>query len=179
MRVLPAVLLLLVTGCSGSDGDSDAGPTSGAPTEPTTTATGPEEPPTTTPAQTASPSEEKPKPGFRLVVDDSAFGPMLFNSERQAIYLFDVETTDEPRCYGACAQAWPPVLAGDLVVAGPGVVSNLIGITQRRDGSTQVTYGGHPLYYYVNEGPGEVLCHDVFLNGGNWYVVQPDGDRAP
>jgi predicted lipoprotein with Yx(FWY)xxD motif len=71
------------------------------------------------------------------------------------------------------------VLAGDLVVAGPGVVSNLIGITQRRDGSTQVTYGGHPLYYYVNEGPGEVLCHDVFLNGGNWYVVQPDGDRAP
>jgi predicted lipoprotein with Yx(FWY)xxD motif len=103
---------------------------------------------------------------------------MLFDTRRQAIYLFDVETTDEPKCYGECADAWPPVLTEGAPVAGKGVKASLLGTTKRSDGTTQVTYGGHPLYFYAHEGPGEVECHDVFLNGGTWYVVQPDGTRA-
>ena len=47
------------------------------------------------------------------------------------------------------------------------------------DGTVQVTYNGHPLYFYAHEGKREVKCHDIFLNGGNWYVVQPGGDAAP
>jgi hypothetical protein len=43
----------------------------------------------------------------------------------------------------------------------------------------QVTYAGHPLYLYANEGPGEVLCHNVFLNGGLWLVVTPEGGPGP
>ena len=39
---------------------------------------------------------------------------------------------------------------------------------KRRGGKRQVTYKGKPLYYYAHEGPNEVLCHDVFLNGGYW-----------
>lgn len=46
------------------------------------------------------------------------------------------------------------------------------------DGIRQVTYDGHPLYFYAHEGRGEMKCHDVFVNGGNWYVVQPGGDAA-
>ena len=136
---------------------------------------------TTAKTTTATPREQTTKaakPGTEIVVADSEFGPMLFDTRKQAIYLFDVEKTDEPKCYDDCAEAWPPVLTDGRPVAGKAVKESLLGTTSRSDGTTQVTYGGHPLYYYAHEGPGEVECHDVFLNGGTWYVVQPDGTRA-
>ena len=49
----------------------------------------------------------------------------------------------------------------------------------RQDGTTQATYGGHPLYFYAHEDPWQVLCHDFEDFGGTWYVVQPDGEAAP
>lgn len=55
----------------------------------------------------------------------------------------------------------------------------MLGTTPRTDGTTQVTYGGHPLYFYAHEGKHEVKCHDVYLNGGNWYALQPNGHPAP
>ena len=109
----------------------------------------------------------------------SEFGSMLFDAGGQAIYLFDVETTVKPACYDACAEAWPPVLTAGKPVAGVGVQGALLGTTKRTDGTVQVTYNDHPLYYYAHEARGEVKCHDVFLNGGNWYVLQPNGDAAP
>ena len=45
--------------------------------------------------------------------------------------------------------------------------------------SRQVTYAGHPLYFYAHEGKYEVLCHDVVEYGGTWLVVRPDGTPAP
>ena len=61
--------------------------------------------------------------------------------------------------------------------AGKGVDRSLFGTIRRRDGRRQVTYDGKPLYYYVNEGPGEVKCHNVNLNGGLWWAVGADGER--
>ncbi len=164
-RLITVVIACLALASCGDDSSpaDDASPTA---TRTTTTATPDEE---TTPAA---------KPGTEIVVADSEFGPMLFDKRKQAIYLFDVEKTDEPKCYDDCAEAWPPVLTDGEPVAGTGVKASLLGTTERSDGKTQVTYGGHPLYYYAHEGPGEVECHDVFLNGGNWYVVQPNGKRA-
>ena len=133
----------------------------------------------TTVEPTASPTPEPTEPGTRVVVSDSEFGQMLFDSTGQAIYLFDVETTSRPRCYDACAEAWPPVLTQGDPVAGQGVDSSLLATTERADGTVQVTYNNHPLYFYAHEGKREVKCHDIFLNGGNWYVVQPGGDPAP
>jgi predicted lipoprotein with Yx(FWY)xxD motif len=104
---------------------------------------------------------------------------MLFDGTGQAIYLFDIETTSKPECYAACAEAWPPVLTRGPPVAGQGVKGSMLGTTNRSDGSVQVTYNDHPLYFYAHEAKHEVKCHDVFLNGGNWYVVQPDGRAAP
>ena len=54
----------------------------------------------------------------------------------------------------------------------------LLGTVERRDGTTQVTYAGHPLYFYAHEGPGQVLCHDVEEYGGVWLVVTPSGTPA-
>ena len=189
-RVMAAVLLLaLVTAC-GDDAEPNvdtygAGPTSTPSAtvevsdEPTDSTT--EEPtpsPTPEPTQTTE-TTEPTEPGTRIVASGSEFGQMLFDSTGQAIYLFDVETTSKPECYDDCAEAWPPVLTTGEPVAGRGVESSLLGTTKRTDGTVQVTYNDHPLYFYAHEGKREVKCHDVFLNGGNWYVVQPDGDPAP
>lgn len=174
------LLILLLTAC-GEDAGSEAGdPTSSASERPTET---PSSDATRSPAPKTTKTSEAPSPtsadGTKVVIDDSDFGPMLFDDTGQAIYLFDVETTAEPRCYDDCAVAWPPVLTDGKPVAGEGVDRALLGTTERSDGSLQVTYNDHPLYFYAHEGKREVLCHDVFLNGGNWYVVQPDGDAAP
>jgi predicted lipoprotein with Yx(FWY)xxD motif len=104
---------------------------------------------------------------------------MLFDDRMQAIYLFDKETTAVPGCYGACADEWPPVLTDGEPVAAGAVRADLLGIAARTDGTTQVTYAGHPLYYYVAEGLGEVKCHNVRQFGGLWLVVGPDGNRRP
>jgi len=145
-----------------------------------TASSSPTEQPTDQPTEALTESATEPVvPGTRIVATGSEFGMILFDDTRQAIYLFDVETTPEPRCYDACAQAWPPVLTSGEPVAGRGLDDALLGTVERTDGTVQVTYADHPLYFYAHEGKNEVLCHDVFLNGGKWYVVQPDGNAAP
>ena len=148
----------------------------------------------TTPAATMSPepgqgegpaTETDPEPtpaadpGITITSSGSDFGPMLFDASQQAIYIWEVETTSEARCYGDCADAWPPVLTDGAPVAAGDVSAAMLGTTTRSDGTTQVTYNGHPLYYYAHEAPGEVRCHNVATHGGLWWVIQPDGDRAP
>ena len=163
-----ALLLTFLTAC-GDDSSPEAD-------EPASTPSATSE---TTDDPTPSPTKEPTKPGTRIVASGSEFGQMLFDGTGQAIYLFDIETTSKPRCYDACAEAWPPVLTTGDPVAGPDVENSLLATTKRSDGTVQVTYDGHPLYFYAHEGKREVKCHDIFLNGGNWYVVQPDGDPAP
>jgi predicted lipoprotein with Yx(FWY)xxD motif len=117
--------------------------------------------------------------GTKIVLGASQFGRILFDSKRQAIYLFDKETTKRPRCYGECAKAWPPVYANGSPRVGKGLDRELLGTVKRRDGRRQVTYGGHPLYFYAHEGPGQVLCHDIEEFGGLWLVVKRSGKPAP
>jgi predicted lipoprotein with Yx(FWY)xxD motif len=104
---------------------------------------------------------------------------MLFDARKQAIYIWESEESITPECYADCAEAWPPVLTDGAPTASGEVDSTLLGTTKRRDGTTQVTYNGHPLYFYAHEGPGEVKCHNVSTHGGLWWVVAPDGIRAP
>jgi predicted lipoprotein with Yx(FWY)xxD motif len=161
-------LLVLLGGCAEN-----------AP-EPTSEASGSAEASATeSPREPAAASPTSARPGTRITVRPSDFGPMLFDGRGQAIYLFDTETTRKPRCYDACAEAWPPVLTeGDPVGSGA-VRRGMLGTTRRSDGAVQVTYGGHPLYFYAHEEPGQVLCHDVEEYGGLWLVVTPAGDAAP
>lgn len=138
-------------------------------------------------AQPASSSEAKPSgvsapvartaAGTTIVVRGSEFGTMLFGPKRQAIYIFQKDRRNRSNCYGECARLWPPVYSNGRPNAGRGVKASLLGTTKRRGGRMQVTYNGKPLYYYANEGPGEVRCHNVFLNGGLWWVIGPNGKR--
>jgi predicted lipoprotein with Yx(FWY)xxD motif len=115
--------------------------------------------------------------GTTITVGDSEFGEMLFDSKKQAIYIFENDSNGKTVCYGECAEAWPPVLTKGNPRAGDGVNGSLLGTVKRRDGKLQVTYAGKPLYFYSHEGPGEVRCHNVDLNGGFWWVIGPNGNR--
>ena len=111
-----------------------------------------------------------------LTVRSSAFGPVLFDGQRRALYAF----TRDPRggrstCYGACAKAWPPYLVKGRLTAGPKTKRSLLAVVRRRDGSRQVTYDGWPLYYYVRDGRDRVLCQNVREFGGLWLVVRGSG----
>jgi predicted lipoprotein with Yx(FWY)xxD motif len=126
-------------------------------------------------AAPAAPTATSAATGTRIVTGRSAYGRMLFNARRQAIYVFERDSRNRSRCYGECARLWPPVYTTGKPRAGSGVRASLLGTITRRNGRRQVTYAGKPLYYYVHEGPGQVLCHNVFLNGGRWWVVGPNG----
>jgi predicted lipoprotein with Yx(FWY)xxD motif len=116
--------------------------------------------------------------GTVITTGGSEFGEMLFNDKKQAIYIWEVEESEKAECYGDCAVAWPPVLTDDAPVATGSVNNELLGTTKRTDGTTQVTYNGHPLYYYAHEKAGEVKCHNISTHGGLWWVIQPNGVRA-
>lgn len=136
--------------------------------------------PETTAAKTEEPAEEKvaTTSGTVITTGDSEFGPMLFDEKGQAIYIWELEESATAECYDSCAVAWPPVLTDGTPQASGEAKSELLGTTQRKDGTTQVTYNGHPLYYYAHEAPGEVECHNISTHGGLWWVIQPNGTRA-
>jgi predicted lipoprotein with Yx(FWY)xxD motif len=111
-------------------------------------------------------------------VGESDYGPILFDGDDQAIYLFGRENSSRSECYGACAEAWPPVLTQGAVRARGETEQRLIGTTRRRDGTTQVTYSSHPLYHYSDNPRGQVLCQNVEEFGGLWLVLDPEGNAV-
>jgi len=133
---------------------------------------------TTPPSNSSAAESAASTPGVTITTADSEYGQVLFDGSGQAIYLFDRETTAVPNCYDDCAAAWPPVLTTGPPVAANGTMTDLLGTTPRADGSVQVTYAGHPLYYYAHEGKNEVTCHDVVEFGGLWLAVAPTGQAA-
>jgi predicted lipoprotein with Yx(FWY)xxD motif len=118
------------------------------------------------------------KRGATVKVVSSEFGRVIADGRGEAFYLFDKEKGKRSRCYGECAVAWPPVLTKGKPRAGKGADADLLGTTKRRNGKLQVTYNGHPLYYYKDDEPGRILCHNVDEFGGLWLVVNPRGDAV-
>ena len=154
---------LILAGCGGDDdddgGDSQAPAAAATPAD--TTAT--------------EPAASGGGAGTTVKTSSSQYGQVLFGGNDQAIYYFDKESGSKSECYGACAAAWPPVLTEGNPQAGSGAQAGLLGTTERDDGTKQVTYDGHPLYYYVDDPKGEVDCHNVDEFGGLWLSVQGNG----
>jgi predicted lipoprotein with Yx(FWY)xxD motif len=111
-----------------------------------------------------------------LTVRSSQYGRILFDGQNRALYAFTGDRRGNPStCYGGCAAAWPPYIVSGPLRAGTGTNRSLYGTTRRRDGRRQLTYRGWPLYYYVADPVGRVLCQNVFEFGGLWLVVRPGG----
>ncbi|MFC1400965.1 MULTISPECIES: hypothetical protein [Streptacidiphilus] len=162
-RVLTGVLAAgavaaLAAGCSSS-GTSSA--SSSAPT---------------TAAASGSPAGGSAAGGSTtLKTASSADGQILVDGSGRALYLFEADTGTTSACNGACAVAWPPDHATGTPVTS-GLTASMVGTSTRADKSTQVTYGGHPLYYFVKDTKaGDINGQGVTAFGGAWYLLAPDG----
>lgn len=82
------------------------------------------------------------------------------------------------RCYDKCADDWPLFLTqgAPAPAAKEQANADLLGTIERKNGATQVSYNGWPLYYYgKDDEPGDTQGQQAQSHGGVWYLVSPDG----
>ena len=148
-----AGVALLATACGGGGSYTAASspPTTGAAAAPTTATT--------------------------VELANSKLGPILADSQGRSLYLFEADKGATPACTSAgCVAEWPPLIASGTPQVGTGLTAADIGRTTRPDGQQQVTYNGHPLYYFAGDRqPGTTAGQGLNDNGGLWYVVRTDG----
>jgi predicted lipoprotein with Yx(FWY)xxD motif len=141
---------LAVAGC-GSSGGSNA---SGSAT-----------PPTTANGQSAT-----------VGVANETLGKILVNTQGRTLYLFQRDSGTKSTCTGACATFWPPLRASGKPAVGSGASGSLLATSTRPDGSTQITYNGHPLYLYSgDQKPGDTKGEGLTAFGGSWFALTPAG----
>jgi predicted lipoprotein with Yx(FWY)xxD motif len=140
----------------------------------------------TTPSATASSPSPNPSPspaaspvasGTTIAVATNAkLGQILVDGKGMTVYLFVVDTGTTSTCYTSCAAIWPPVLTTGAPQGGTGATATLLGTTTRTDGKVEVTYAGHPLYYFVQDkAAGDTTGQGINGFGGLWWVLTPSG----
>jgi predicted lipoprotein with Yx(FWY)xxD motif len=113
-----------------------------------------------------------------VALASSKLGKILVDAGGRTLYLFEADTGTTSTCDGACASAWPPLQTTGKPTAGPGVRAGELGTTKRTDGTTEVTYHGHPLYTYAGDGgPGQTNGQGIDGFGAEWYVLSSAGDK--
>jgi predicted lipoprotein with Yx(FWY)xxD motif len=114
--------------------------------------------------------------GTVITTASSSAGTFLTNGSGRAVYLWVKDTGDASTCTGACAGAWPPVTATGTVTAAGSAKASDLGTITRSDGTKQVTYDGHPLYYFSGDsGPGTATGQGSDGFGAKWWLVAPTG----
>jgi predicted lipoprotein with Yx(FWY)xxD motif len=113
-----------------------------------------------------------------ISVRANSLGQILVDASGKTLYLFEADTSSQSTCSGACAQAWPPVTTTGGPKAAGSASQSLLGTTTRGDGTTQVTYNGHPLYRFINDTkPGDTTGEGSTAFGAGWDVLSPAGDK--
>jgi predicted lipoprotein with Yx(FWY)xxD motif len=108
----------------------------------------------------------------------TSLGTILVGANGKTLYLFEKDTGPKSTCFGGCAQGWPPLAASGSVTAGNGVDASKLGTVSRGGGTKQVTYAGHPLYFFVNDkAAGDTNGQAVNAFGAEWYVLSPSGTK--
>jgi predicted lipoprotein with Yx(FWY)xxD motif len=108
----------------------------------------------------------------------TTLGTILVDSRARTVYLFKGDVGTRSACSGACAQAWPPLLAHGRPRIGSGAKGPLIGTVRRSDGTVQVTYNGHPLYRFARDHkPGDVAGQGLTAFGAQWFTVSAAGNQ--
>jgi len=109
-------------------------------------------------------------------VEQTSIGKVVANANGRTLYLFRADSGTKSACYGQCAKYWPPLLTTGKPVAAPGMKASLLGTTKRKDGTTQVTYKGHPLYtFLLDKAAGQTKGEGSKNFGASWYALAPNG----
>lgn len=163
---LAVAVVVALAACGGNDADTAAGTSPADVPSPTGTTEPATDGGTETPTDAATGE-------VTVATTSSELGDILVDGDGRTLYVFDQDTEGESTCYDDCASNWPPV-AGEPE-AGEGVDTSLLGTTERRDGTLQVTYAGAPLYLFAGDAAaGDTNGQGV---GDVWWVVAPDGQK--
>ena len=125
----------------------------------------------------AAPSSSAAAMTVGLVSVSGIPGKFLADSQGRTLYLFEADKGGTSTCAGACAAAWPPVTASGMPTAGSGVNEALLGTVKRSDGTEQLTYNHHPLYYFAADTAGMAKGQGYKDFGAGWYVVNAKGSK--
>ncbi len=167
LALMAALAALVIAGCGGG-GSS----TSSESSEATTASSGEGAKPVT-----AAPNAEKGTV-FVSLGNAGDLGMVLVDSKGMTLYEFKKDKGTESSCYGACEQAWPPLLTTGEPQPSNGTDAALLGTTKRKDGTTQVTYNGRPLYGFAGDKkPGEANGNDFSEFGAQWYALTAQGEE--
>src|SRR3954447_7003378 len=149
-----AVVALAVAACGGASGGTSGGGYGGGG------------------GSTASSSSGKGS----VALASTKLGKVLVDGNGRTLYLFEADKGAMSKCDGACASAWPPLTTSGKPTAGAGVVAAKLGTAKRADGTTGVTYDGHPLYTYAGDGaPGQTTGEGLTDYGAPWYALSAAG----
>jgi predicted lipoprotein with Yx(FWY)xxD motif len=126
-----------------------------------------------------APAASGPSGVATVTATSSKLGMILVDGSGRTLYLFEKDQRDQSACSGACVAAWPVDQSSGTPKAGSGVKASLLGTISRGDGTTQVTYDHHPLYYYSGDsGAGQQNGQGVDAFGAAWFVVAPAGGKV-
>ena len=112
-----------------------------------------------------------------LEIGVTSLGEILVDADGLTLYILTSDSATQSTCGGGCASTWPPLTVTGELLAGAGLDATLVGTISRSDGSTQVTYAGHPLYRYApDDVPGDVRGQG---RSGVWFALSPAGEIIP
>jgi predicted lipoprotein with Yx(FWY)xxD motif len=127
-------------------------------------------------ASNAPASSAAPSGATSVGTTSGADGKYLVGASGRALYLWKADPSGKSVCAGSCAKFWPPLTTSSAPVAGGGVTASQLGTITRSNGQKQVTYDGHPLYYFaLDKSKGQVTGQGSDNFGAKWWLVAPSG----
>lgn len=123
-----------------------------------------------------APASGGPSSAATVSATSTNLGMILVDGKGRTLYLFEKDQPNQSACAGACVAAWPVDPSSGTPKAGSGATASLLDTIKRSDGSTQVTYDKHPLYYYSGDSqPGQHNGQGINAFGAAWFAVAPAG----
>jgi predicted lipoprotein with Yx(FWY)xxD motif len=173
-----AVVAVAVAGCGSSSSNSTTNAGGyGTPASTTTTQSA-----ATATAASTSASPTTGTAGGAIVVSTKhgKLGTILAaGGKHLTVYMFEGDKGASSSCTGACAHVWPPVTTAAAASVSGAAVAGDLGTVTRGDGTKQVTYKGHPLYFFAHDGDsGDAYGQGVVGFGSSWYVLKPSGSKV-
>jgi predicted lipoprotein with Yx(FWY)xxD motif len=161
------VAAALLAGCGSSSSSSSSSTAASTPAS------------TPTQSTAASTSTAAATPGVAVATKHSKLGTILAAGPKHlTVYLFEADKGTSSTCNGDCAKDWPPVTTSGAPTVSGGAVSADLGTTMRKDGTKQVTYKGHPLYFYDDDkDSGDTYGQGSKEFGAGWYVMKANGSK--
>lgn len=176
-----AAVAVLAAGCGSSSSNSTTGAASSASATNAAQNKGAYGETSSTAAASTTTSATAPAAGAVVVTSKHGkLGTILaVGSKRMTVYMFEGDKGSGSACTGACARVWPPVTTSGAPTASGAAASGDLGAITRPDGTMQVTYKGHPLYYFARDGDaGDAYGQGVVGFGASWYVLTPSGSKV-